>query len=213
MSAGKKLTVLFEAILCSLGLMVFAFFIHYEFPVRLFSFAALLISAFLISRNLRSLSDLKKIAGENASFWIIFLYTIFGIVLGIVLAVRYRIYLDISIFPESFHPFVIVAILIGCMEELVFRGFIQGHIKSVNGLVSVLFSTLSFTGYKCCLFLSPAITTYVDVGFLAFWTLIVGALFGTIRHFSKSLLPPLSAHVLFDVLVYAEYVTAPWWVW
>jgi len=213
MPAGKKLTVLFEAILCSLGLLVFAFFIHFEFPVRLLSFSGLLISAYFIGRNLRSLSDLKKIAGENTSSRIIFLYTFFGIVLGIVLAALYSRYLDISVFPELFHPFVVVAILIGCTEELVFRGFIQGHIKSVNGFVSILFSTLSFTGYKCCLFFSPAVTIYVDVGFLAIWTSIAGALFGIIRHFSKSLLPSLSAHVLFDILVYAGYVTAPWWVW
>ncbi len=213
MSGGKKLIILYEVILCSLGLMVFSFFIHYKFPVRLLSFAALIISAFIISRNLRSLSDLKKIIGENISFKIAFLYTISGIALGIALTVCYRIHLDISIFPRTVHLFVIPAALIGCMEELVFRGFIQVSVKDLNGPVSVLFSTLSHTGYKCCLFLSPAVSGNLDVSFLAFWTFIAGILFGTIRHFSKSLLPSLSAHVLFDILVYAELTGAPWWVW
>jgi membrane protease YdiL (CAAX protease family) len=213
MSGGKKLTLLSQAVLCSLGLMVFSFFIHYKFPVRLLSFAALLISAFIINRNLRSLSDLKKIIIENISFKIILTFTIFGIALGIALAVVYRWHLDIILFPNSFHSFVIVAALIGCMEELVFRGFLQEYIRSINGPFSVLFSTISHTGYKCCLFLSPVVTTNIDVGFLALWTFIIGILFGTIRHLSKSLLPSLSAHALFDILVYAEFATAPWWVW
>ena len=213
MPAGKKLTVLFEAILCSLGLLVFAFFIHFEFPVRLFSFSGLLISAYFISRNLRSLSDLKKITGEKISFKIAFLYSISGIALGIVLAVCYREHLDISIFPETVHIFVITAALIGCMEELVFRGFLQVSVQEINGPVSILFSTLSHTGYKCCLFLSPAVSGNIDVSFLAFWTFIAGILFGTLRHFSKSILPSLSAHALFDILVYAELTGAPWWVW
>lgn len=213
MSGGKKLIILYEAVCCSFGLMIFSFFIHYKFPVRLLSFAALIISAFIISRNLRSLSDLKKITGEKISFKIAFLYTISGIALGIVLAVCYRRHLDISIFPGSFHFFVITAALIGCMEELVFRGFLQVSVQEINGPVSILFSTLSHTGYKCCLFLSPAASANIDISFLAFWTFIAGILFGTLRHFSKSILPSLSAHALFDILVYAELTGAPWWVW
>jgi len=213
MQRGNKISILSEAILCSFGLMFFSFFIHYRFPVRLLSFAALLMSAFIISKNLRSLSDLKKITGENISVTITLFYTIFGITLSIVLAVCYRRYLDISLFPESLHLFVIVAAFIGCMEELVFRGFIQGHIESINGPFSILFGSLSHTGYKCCLFLSPAIAVDLNVGKLAFYTFIAGILIGLIRHLSKNILPAVSAHVLFDILVYAEYTSAPWWVW
>lgn len=141
------------------------------------------------------------------------LYTIFGILLGIGLGVRYRLHLGIGFFPGSIHLFVVTAALIGCTEELVFRGFIQGHLKNINGPFSILFGSLSHTGYKCCLFLSTVITTHINIGFLALWTFIAGMLFGLTRHLSKSLLPALSAHALFDILVYAEYVNAPWWVW
>ena len=213
MSGGKKLIFLSGAILCSLGLMVFSFFIHYEFPVCLISFAALLMSTFIISRNLRSFSDLKKITGEYISFKTSFLHVIFGFSAGIVITVMYRRHLEISFFPKSIHLFVISAAFIGALEELVFRGFLQEYVKSINGPFSVIFSTLSHTGYKCCLFLPPVITANTDVGFLAIWTFVIGILFGTMRHLSKSLLPTLSAHVLFDILVYAEFVTAPWWVW
>lgn len=213
MKGGERVTILSEAILTSLGLMVFSFFVQFKFPVRLLAFAALLISAVIISRNIKLLADLKKITGELISLRTTLLYIIFGIVIGIVLALIYRWHLDLSLFPKSVHLFVFSAALIGCMEELVFRGFLQEHVKSINGPFSILFSTISHTGYKCCLFLSPAITANIDVGFLALWTFLAGILFGTIRHLSKSLIPSLSAHVLFDILVYAEFVTAPWWVW
>ena len=209
MSTGKRLTVISGAILCSFGLMIFSFFIHYKFPVRLISFAGLLISAFVIAANLRSLSDLKKFFSIKTTLP----YYSFGITTGIVLAFLYRWHLDESFFPKSVYPFVIVAALIGGIEELVFRGFLQEYVKKINGPFSVIFSTLSHTGYKCFLFLSPAIQADIDVGFLALWTFGAGLLLGTIRYLSKSILPSLSAHVLFDIIVYAEFSSAPWWVW
>jgi len=213
MSGRTRLNVLTGAILCSLGLVVFSFFIQSKFPVRLIAFGALSMSAFIIGKNLRTLSDIKKITGEYVSGKITLLYLITGIAIGILLAVIYRRYLGISLFPASLHLFVIIAALIGCVEEMVFRGFLQEYTRTINGPFSILFSTLSHTGYKCCLFLSPSVTADIDVGFLVLWTFLAGILFGTIRHLTKSLLPSLSAHALFDILVYAEFMTAPWWVW
>jgi membrane protease YdiL (CAAX protease family) len=213
MPVRRRITILTEVVLCSLGLMIFSYFIHYKMPVRLISFAALFMSAFIISRNLRSMSDLKKITGEVISLKVTVPYTLAGIALGALLAFLYRLHLNITLFPVSIHPFVIAAMLIGCTEELVFRGFIQGQTGITKGPFSVLLSTLSHTGYKCCLFLSPVITEDVNVGFLAFYTFIAGLIFGSLRLVSKNLLPSLSGHALFDVLVYAEFVSAPWWVW
>lgn len=213
MSGRTRLNVLAGAILCSLGLVVFSFFIQSKFPVRLIAFASLSMSAFIIGKNLRSISDIKKITGEYVSGKITLLYLITGIAIGILLAVIYRRHLGISLFPASLHLIVIIAALIGCVEEMVFRGFLQEYTRTINGPFSILFSTLSHTGYKCCLFLSPSVTTDINVGFLALWTFLAGILFGTIRHLTKSLLPSLSAHALFDILVYAEFMTAPWWVW
>jgi membrane protease YdiL (CAAX protease family) len=208
-----KYKLLYEAILCSFAFMVFSFFIHYGFPFRLISFTALLLPAYFFSINLHSRSDIRTIIGKGVTIEITIFYSIAGFFLGVLLAVIYRWHLDISLFPGSIHLFVIVAALIGCAEELVFRGFIQDYVKSVNAPLSIFFSTISHTGYKCCLFLAPVITADIDIGFLALWTIIAGILFGTIRHFSKSILPSLIAHALFDILVYAEYASAPWWVW
>jgi membrane protease YdiL (CAAX protease family) len=213
MYCRKKITNLTEAILCCLGLMLFSFFINFKLPLKLLSFTALIFSALIISKYLKSIADLKGIFGENHAFKRTLLYVIFGITAGTGLAVFYRWYQDLNLFPDDFHLFVITAALIGCMEEMVFRGFLQGFVERINAPLSVLFSTLSHTGYKCCLFLSPAITGNVDVWFLAIWTFGAGLLFGTIRYYSKSLLPALSAHALFDIIAYAGFTHAPWWVW
>ena len=213
MTQRTKPAILSEAIICSLGFIVFAYFIHYRFPARLISFGALLLSGIIIARNLKSASDLGKIICKNDSIRDFLLFAASGVVIGSILSIWYRSHLDIELFPRSVHFFAFIAALIGSTEELVFRGFIQEHVRKINGPFSVLFGTLSHTGYKCFLFLSPAVTANIDVGFLALFTFIFGIVFGTIRYLSGSLLPALTAHALFDIIVYAEYTNAPWWVW
>jgi membrane protease YdiL (CAAX protease family) len=210
---SKKYVPLLEAILCSFALMVFSFFIRSEFPFRLVAVAALFLPAWIFSQNLQLLSDLGKIfpASEPVRSTVLFCFA--GTFSGIGMAIFYRRHLGISFFPYSFHLFVIVAALIGCTEEIVFRGFLQDQVKSINGPFSILFSTISHTAYKCCLFLSPMVTGGIDIRFLAVWTFSGGILLGTIKHFSKSILPPIIAHMLFDIMVYAGFVNPPWWVW
>jgi membrane protease YdiL (CAAX protease family) len=72
---------------------------------------------------------------------------------------------------------------------------------------------LSHTGYKVFLFLSHAVIVNVDTGFLALFTFLAGVVFGTLKYISGSLIPAITAHALFDIIVYAEFVQAPWWVW
>jgi membrane protease YdiL (CAAX protease family) len=212
-SVFKKNKQLSGAILCSLGLMIFSFFIHYKFPAVLFSYGALIIVAFVISQHLRSLVDLKNVTGEINLSAKSLIYILTGIGIGLGMAVLYRWHLNAPLFPVSLLPFAFVAALIGSMEELVFRGFIQEQVRNVNGLFSIFFGAFSHTGYKCCLFLAPVISPGIDIGFLAVWTFGAGILSGTIRHFSKSVWPSVIAHALFDILVYGESVHPPWWVW
>jgi membrane protease YdiL (CAAX protease family) len=209
-SSRKK--ILLEAVLLSIALMLFSSFIHYRFPARLISFAALLTAAYLVAKNLKTLSDLRKYTGK-ISLKIPVLFTLAGIATGFLGSVLYRYHLDLSLLPDSFYGFAIIAGIIGITEELVFRGFLQGLLQQVNIPLSLLFSTLSHTGYKCCLFLFPVIAADINIGFLAFWTFAAGILLGILRHFSGSIIPPLLAHFLFDLLVYAGAAVAPWWVW
>lgn len=214
MVIDKRYLSLIEAVICSLCLIIFSFFIHSGFPVKIISFAALLLPSYIFGNNLHSLSDFRKITGVPTSLLMLNIYSIGGFMLGMFLAMFYRWYLGLSLMPTSgLNYFVIVAALIGASEELVFRGFIQEYAKSINVPFSIFFSSLSHTGYKCCLFIIPVAAVNINVGYLALWTFGAGILFGSLKHFSKSIGPPLIAHVIFDIFVYAEFVNAPWWVW
>ena len=209
----KKIIVLTEAVVCSLCLMVFSFFIQYNFPEQIIAFAALLVAAFFISKNIKTANDVKRIFGGKTSNRKLFLLLLFGTLTGIMLAIPYRIYHHWGFFPKSFQYFTIIAATIGCTEELVYRGFLQEFVKEINGTFSILFSTISHTGYKFFLFLAPVIAENIDYKILFFWTFGIGLLFGTTRHYTKSIWFPLVAHVIFDVLSYAEFIRSPWWVW
>jgi len=213
MTQSTKPFILAEAVICSLGFIVFAYFINNEFPARLISFGGLLLSGIIIARNLQSASDLRRITGEYGGSRRLLLLTVSGIVLGSILSALYRKHTGVELFPHSIHFFAFIAALIGSTEELIFRGFIQEHVREINGPFSVIFSALSHTGYKLFLFLSPAVIVNVDTGFLAFFTFLAGIVFGIVKDLSGSLIPAVTAHALFDILVYAEFVHAPWWVW
>lgn len=213
MSLPKPGTSIFEPIACSLSLMIFAFFVHFQLPVKLVSFASLCIPAYIIGKNITSLSDIKKITGEASNLKSLTIYSIAGLVTGLILSVTYRRSIDAPLFPEDIKSFAIVASMIGSMEELIFRGYIQQSVRGKNGIIPVLFSTTAHTGYKCALFLSPFNSAPIDIGFLAFWTFLAGLILGVLRHLSGSVVPSLSAHALFDILVYGELISAPWWVW
>jgi membrane protease YdiL (CAAX protease family) len=209
----KNFKALSPAILCSLGLMIFSYFIHCKSPLVLISVGALLLVAVIMANQLTSLTELKMITGEFSFSPVALMYLLTGIGIGTGMTLLYRWHLDAPLFPGSLLPFAFVAALIGSMEELVYRGFIQEQTRKVNGLFSILFSAFSHTGYKCCLFLTPVVSSGMDIGFLAGWTFGAGILSGVLRHFSKSVWPPVMAHALFDILVYGENIHAPWWVW
>lgn len=205
--------VISEVILCSVGLLIFSFFIHYSFPLKILSFAGLAVSGFIIGKNLVSPADITRITGARPSPGYSALLLIVGLVPGFGLVLLYRWSVDISLIPSVIHGFAFIAAIIGITEEIIFRGYIQGNLRDINATVSILGGSLAHTGYKCCLFMSPLVAGRIDIGYLALWTMIAGITFGTINHFTKSIIPSLAAHALFDILVYAEFVNSPWWVW
>jgi hypothetical protein len=75
------------------------------------------------------------------------------------------------------------------------------------------FSAMAHTGYKCFLFVSPPAGADINILFLFQWTFAIGLIFGITRYLTKSILPAMTAHALFDILVYGEFAAAPWWVW
>jgi hypothetical protein len=68
-------------------------------------------------------------------------------------------------------------------------------------------------GRRGALFAFPPEGLVIQYSTLALCTLLVGAAFGLTRHLCGSVLPALTAHVPFDILVYGDWAQAPWWVW
>ena len=212
-STARRSDVIIDATLCSIGFMIFAYFVHHAMPWKLVSFGALFISAFIMSRHLRSFSDMHYIFGDVSFTKRTIIYGFAGLLLGLADAMIYRHNIGMALIPDSLHSFAWVAPFIGIQEELVFRGYIQESVRKISGPFSVLFSTLSHTAYKICLFLSPFVAMKMDIGFLVVGGLSGSLLFGTLRYYSKSIIPSSVGHALFDHWVYGEFINAPWWVW
>jgi membrane protease YdiL (CAAX protease family) len=74
-------------------------------------------------------------------------------------------------------------------------------------------SSLLHTVYKCALFVLPVSTNQVNISLLFIWTFLGGLIFGWLKEYSRSAVPPAIAHAIFDIIAYAGYTHAPWWVW
>lgn len=209
----KKNILLLEVILCTLGFSIFSYFIHYEFPLKIVSLTGLFLAAYIISRQIHTISDINKTFGIALLNGKQLVYILTGLILGFLYALYYRNISNMSLFPGSLKQFAIFAVLIGFFEELFFRGFIQGHTKKINITLSIIIGTLAHTAYKTCLFVSPAIDSEINIFFLIRLTLIGGLFFSLLKQFSGSVIPAALGHALFDILVYGELTEAPWWVW
>jgi hypothetical protein len=129
---------------------------------------------------------------------------------GTVLAVCYRWYLGPDILPNYLTAAGAMCGLIGAAEELAYRGFVQGAWRRYGQLVAVLFAAGAHTSYKVTLLASTG-GAAVNLWALAAATLGVGIVFGWMRD-RFGVLAPLLAHVAFDLVVYGDHATLPWWV-
>jgi membrane protease YdiL (CAAX protease family) len=203
-----------DAIVCSIEILIFAYFINYPFPYKIIAFIPLIMVAFIISRHINSPIISFQLLFRNTLSLRMGVYIIIGFQLGLAAAMYYRGNSGIPILPDFFKPFAFVAASIGIMEELFFRGFIQTQMNRLHAYFAVFFAALAHAAYKVSLFLSPAtpiphenITLFFIYSFAAYIIL------GILTNKSKNLLPAIIAHAIFDLVVYAETSQAPWWVW
>jgi membrane protease YdiL (CAAX protease family) len=212
-AAKSKLAVLLESLICVAGIVVFAVFSHDRpFPFIL-SFAGLVIAAVIININARTLKDLRQLFGFNRITGTTIIFIIISLVFGILIAVVFRRYRHDLPMPGRLTYFVIPALLIGATEELVFRGFIQGHTRRIGVMVSIVFATLAHALYKCSFILAHQSGYETDILFLLKWTIFGGFIFSLIKEYSNNIVAPIAGHAIFDLLVYGDFVSAPWWVW
>jgi len=119
----------------------------------------------------------------------------------------------LPVIPSEIGVFVIIAVLIGFVEEVVFRGFVQGGAQEWNQKGAILLSSFSHAGYKAFLFVFPQQQIDNSVLELFGYTFLAGLFLGFSRLVSGSMWPAILAHCFFDFWVYMEQSSAPWWVW
>ena len=202
-----------EALIAAAGMCLFALFAQRPLPLFYISLAGLMLVAALIARSLDRDISLSAVIGWIPVSRSVALSTAVGFALGALLGLWYRNAYGLSLFPVHLARFVASAALIGATEELVFRGYIQGRISGFGFLGAPAFAALSHTAYKCILFIFPPDGVDIHLTLLASLTFAAGLIFGLLRQLSGSVLPPLAAHVLFDVLAYGDRAQAPWWIW
>ncbi len=134
------------------------------------------------------------------------------IAFGITLAMLYRYEQDRAVFPAGVTLFVFVAAVIGLCEELAFRGMVQSGLRGWGMWSACIGAAVAHTAYKCSLFMLPAGPQRANLIYLAVGTLVVGTVFGLMRERLGSVWFPVSAHVTFDILSYADMSAVPWWV-
>ena len=195
------------------GACLFGLFVNSAMPWTLLSAAALLITALTIAYSFLKEINPPKVLGLLPFSRKVINGLFLGCAVGIVLALFFRFYGDLPLFPKGVGRFVVVAVGIGASEEILFRGYIQGRFQGLGWFFAPILASAAHTIYKLALFASPPTGVVVDYTFLAVWTLFAGIVFGGLREWSGSVFPPLAGHVLFDIIVYGERAHAPWWVW
>lgn len=194
------------------AILLFALFIHDPFPLRLIAFGGLAGAALVIGYSIRYISLLRAFALlplEKA----VFIYCIPAAIIGIVLGLLTRSVFDLTLLPRAVTGTAFIAPLTGAAEELIFRGYIQGHIRPAGRIFSIIYTSAVHTLYKLLVILSLSVPLQFDFFFLIFWTFIGGIVFGALRELSRNTIPPVIAHAVFDILLYGGMPAAPVWVW
>ena len=202
-----------EAAVAGAGMVLFALFAHSLSTTFAFSAAGLtltaaaLVRAVVRSRSPLILFGLAPVARKTA------FYAALGAALGLALGVWYRWHIGAPPLPEAFRGFALVAALVGSAEEVLYRGYVQGRVGRLGAVGAVACAALLHTAYKSALFALPGEATTINLEFIVAVTFVGGLAFGMLRELSGNVFAPLAAHAAFDLIVYAEFAEAPWWVW
>jgi membrane protease YdiL (CAAX protease family) len=213
MAAAPVKDDLRDGILCAVGMVLFACLIPFAFPLRALAFLILFLIGFIITRNLYHQKNSAFLLVRDAFSQKMIACYLVGLLMGVAGAMYYKGSIGLPVFPSLFRSFALVAMCIGAMEEIVFRGFIQGRLSRFHPGFAIVFAAFAHASYKAFLFLSPASQQHLPV--LPFYTWTFGAfiLIGFLRYYSGRILPAIIVHAIFDLLVYSENVHSPWWVW
>lgn len=203
----------YAGLLAMAGMILFALLIPSSMPWPLLAPAVLILVAVDLSIAFRSGESPLDILGVQEFSRKVGIWIIIGALIGVCMGIAYRSVWMTDLLPQRIGGFIIIAIAIGSVEELLYRGYIQGRLMHLSWPIAITLAAAGHTAYKAALFISPPVGVQIDMGPLVVWTFICGSVMGLIRHLSGSVLPAVTVHAVFDILAYAESTQAPWWVW
>lgn len=209
---GKDNTLL-SAILVIGGMCIFGLFIHDNSWWRIVSFVGLALVAVVVSLSARDFKSLLFVFGLGRLTRKVINFCVAGIIFGMLLGLVYNFIKADSLLPTTLTSFALIAPLIGIMEELVFRGFLQSRFASSGPLVSVILAASGHTLYKYLVIRTVPVDLNTNIFSLIILTFLVGVVFGIMREGSRSVIPPALAHAVFDIIVYGGASMAPVWIW
>jgi len=195
------------------GICIFALFIHGRPAQRMIALVALSVAAVVISLSISDIQSLLKYLGLSEFSTMIGVYSLVGLGLGILFALRCRSISNVTVLPQTLTVIAVIAPMIGISEELLFRGFLQGKLSSINIYGAIILSAFGHTLYKYLVLRSLPIDIGIDFLSLVVFTFLAGLMCGALRVLSRSIIPACVTHAIFDILVYGGLSTWPIWVW
>jgi len=202
-----------EAAVASAGMGLFGLFVHSGLPWVPLSGAGLLVTVLAIAHSLRDGGGPAEIFALLPPSRRVAFTLGLGCAFGAAFGILFRVYQDVGALPTGLGRFVSIAAAIGAAEEVLFRGYVQGRLRPLGRIAAMILAAVAHTLYKLALFALPPEGILINYEVLAIWTFIGGLIFGGLREFSDNVLPPVSGHVVFDIVVYGQRAHAPWWVW
>jgi len=123
---------LVELVLLSILLIVFSWFIHDQWPMRLLSFFALLATSWIISDQYQFLKDLAYQLRHDLLSKKMVIFNLIGLQLGFVVALYFRYSSQMNLLPQSSGWFLVTGIAIAVTEECLFRGIVQSTAEKIH---------------------------------------------------------------------------------
>lgn len=202
-----------ESTLVLIGISVFALFIHSRPAQRILAVAALSTAAIVISLSISDVPSLLKCLGLSEFSKKLGVYSLAGLSLGILSALLLRQISNMTLLPQTLTIIAFLAPMIGITEELLFRGFLQGKLSSVNIHAAIIVASFAHTLYKFLVLRTLPIDIGIHYPSLLAYTFLAGLTCGALRALSRSIIPACLLHGVFDILVYGGLSTWPVWVW
>ena len=156
MNSGRTRPLL-EALLAAAGMVLFALFVRSGLPWSLVSDLGLAMAALAVLLSLRRERTMAGLLGLVPFGRRAALMGLLGAALGFAFGLLFRWKFGLHWFPGALGRFAPAAAAIGGVEELLYRGYVQGRLNRINGVLGVIGAAAAHTAYKIALFLPPAL--------------------------------------------------------